>query len=145
MMRRVYRLLLHCYPASFQHEYGAEMEAIFARRLRAAPGFAGRTALLIATVGEVAVNAAIVHADILRQDLRYIARTLRRTPAFALTAVVVVALGIGATTAAFSVTDFVLLRPLPFAEPDRLVKIWQKPTGYTRMELSPANLPAWSG
>jgi putative ABC transport system permease protein len=142
-MIAAYRLLLHLYPASFRHEYGEEMRAIFARRLRDAPGLVARAALLIATIGDVGVNAAIVHADILRQDLRYVTRTLRRAPAFALTAVVIVALGIGATTAAFSVTDFVLLRPLPFAEPDRLVKIWEKPTGYSRMELSPANWRDW--
>ena len=50
----------------------------------------------------------------------------RRSPGFALTAVLIVALGIGATTAAFSVTDFVLLRPLPFPEPDRLVTVVER-------------------
>ena len=64
-----------------------------------------------------------MHWDLLRQDLSYTARMLRRSPGFALTALLIVALGIGATTAAFSVTDFVLVRPLPFSEPDRLVKL----------------------
>ena len=66
-----------------------------------------------------------------------------RAPGFAITAVLIVALGIGATTAAFSVTDFVLLRPLPFPEPDRLVKVWETTPGYGRMELSPANYRDW--
>src|SRR6185295_1223736 len=140
---RLYRLLLHLYPASFRHEYGEEMRAIFARRLRDASGPLARLALVLAVIGEVIANAAHVHLDILVQDLRYVVRTLRRTPGFAITAVVIVALGIGATTAAFSVTDFVLLRPLPFAEPDRLVKVWEKPSGYSRMEFSPANLRDW--
>jgi predicted permease len=64
-----------------------------------------------------------VHLDILRQDLRYTRRTLLRAPGFAVTAIVVTALGVGATTAAFTLADHVLLRPLPFPEPDRLVKI----------------------
>ena len=68
---------------------------------------------------------------------------LHRSPGFAITAVLVVALGIGATTAAFSVTDFVLFRPLPFPEPDRLVKIWETTPGDRRMELSAPNYRDW--
>jgi len=49
----------------------------------------------------------------------------------------------GANTAAFSVADFVLIRPLPFADPDRLVKLWEHPPGYSRMELSPADYRDW--
>ena len=96
-----------------------------------------------ATFFDVLGNAAAVHWDILRQDLRYTARTLARTPGFALTAVLVMALGVGANTAAFSVTDYVLIRPLPFPEPDRLVKLWEQLPGYSRMELSPANYRDW--
>jgi hypothetical protein len=54
-----------------------------------------------------------------------------------------VALGIGATTAAFSVTDFVLIRPLPFPEPSRLVKIWERDPGYHGMEMSAPNYRDW--
>jgi predicted permease len=61
--------------------------------------------------------------DILRQDLRYSIRTLLHAPAFTLTAILVTALGVGATTAAFTLADHVLLRPLPFPDPDRLVKM----------------------
>lgn len=58
------------------------------------------------------------------QDLRYAARQLRRNPGFATTAIVTLALGIGATTSIFSVFYATLLRPLPFTAPDRLVVLW---------------------
>src|ERR1700692_4325444 len=54
------------------------------------------------------------------RDFTYAARTLRKSPVFAATAIVTIALGIGASTAIFSVTNAVLLRPLPYRNPDRL-------------------------
>jgi len=81
--------------------------------------------------------------DVLTQDLRYTARTLSRGRGFALTAIAVIALGVGATTAAFSVADFVLFRPLPFPDADRLVRLCEGPrtgAGWGCMnQLSPAN------
>jgi putative ABC transport system permease protein len=138
-----YRLLLRLYPTSFRHEYGADMCAIFARRRRDAAGVVAIAALWGRAIVDVLWNAAAVHLDIFRQDLRYALRTLRRAPGFAITALLVVALGIGATTAVFSVTDFVLIRPLPFPAADRLVKLWERTPGYSRMELSPANYRDW--
>jgi putative ABC transport system permease protein len=135
---RLYNLLLHLYPASFRHEYAGEMRAVFRDQRRHATGIRV-PALWLGTIGEIAGNAARVHLGILRQDLGYTARVLRRSPSFALTSILIVALGIGATTAAFSVTDFVLFRPLPFPEPERLVTVWSKTPGYERMELSPPN------
>src|SRR4029078_3948858 len=57
------------------------------------------------------------------QDVRYGIRTLIRQPGFAVTAILTLALGIGATTAIFSVVNAVVLRPMPFAQPDRIVVI----------------------
>lgn len=64
--------------------------------------------------------------DALRQDLRQAARGLARRPGLTLVAVLTLGLGIGGATAIFSVADAVILRPLPFASPDRLVMLWQQ-------------------
>src|SRR5690349_4764469 len=58
------------------------------------------------------------------RDLAFAIRTLRKNAAFSLTAIVTLALGIGATTAIFSVVNAVLLRPLPYDHPERLTIIW---------------------
>jgi predicted permease len=63
--------------------------------------------------------------EALWHDLRYALRTLRKSPGFTLVAVLVMALGIGATTALFTVVRSVLLKPLPFKEPDRLIRLYE--------------------
>jgi putative ABC transport system permease protein len=70
------------------------------------------------------------------QDLRYAVRVLRKSPGFSLVAILTLALGIGATTAIFSVVDAVMLRPLPFPNSDRLVRIYESDLKHGRPEFS---------
>jgi predicted permease len=138
----LYRALLRLYPASFRLEYEEEMLAVFIRAYADA-GTLGRVRLFVTAVLDDLLNAFAVHGAMLGQDLRYTARTMNRSRAFALTAVLVTALGVGANTAAFSVADFVLLRPLPFPDPEALVRLCEGPRtggGWGCMnQMSPAN------
>jgi putative ABC transport system permease protein len=91
---------------------------------------------------------SIPAVETLIRDVRYAVRMVRRTPGFALAATVVLALGIGANTAIFSVVQAVLLRPLPFPEPERLVDVWHVPPpasfpGMSTFAVSPANYFDW--
>src|SRR5688572_20424649 len=78
------------------------------------------------------------------RDLRHGARVLRRAPGFTAAALATLALGIGATSAIYSVVRTVMLEPLPYHEPDRLVAIWETNRGGTvRNVIAPANFVEW--
>ncbi|HYI85858.1 MAG TPA: ABC transporter permease, partial [Burkholderiales bacterium] len=103
----------------------------------------------------VAAFGALVHACWLRKqdwsptlvlnELKMAARALARRPGFTVAAVLTLALGIGANTAIFSVVYGVLLRPLSFRDPDRLVQLWETNPlrGWTEANVAPANLIDW--
>ena len=93
----------------------------------------------------------------LLSDLNFALRTFRKKPAFAVTAITTLGLGIGAAIAIFSVVNAVLLRPLPWSEPDRTVMIWSRWTAfdktwvsdgevndYRRQSRTLADVAAWS-
>ena len=94
---------------------------------------------------EVRGARGVLWLDHLRQDLSFALRTLRRSPGFAAGALLVLGLGIGATTTAFGVVDAVLLRPLPYPEPDQLVRVWPAApeTGQDRRTFSVPDFRDW--
>ena len=80
----------------------------------------------------------------LLSNLRFAVRSLRQAPAFSTLAILVLAVGIGATSAIFNLIDGTLIRALPFADEDRLVMLWEHPPGYARNRVSPLNFLDWS-
>src|SRR5712675_2014309 len=78
------------------------------------------------------------------RDVRHGVRLLRRSPGFTAAALLTLALGIGATSAVFSVVRTVMLEPLPYRDPDRIVAVWETNRGGTsRNVIAPANFVAW--
>jgi predicted permease len=127
---RLLRWLLALYPPEHRARYGPEIEACLLRELEQRGG-GGR--FWAGTVADHLIAAAAVrrrgrrHASAALttnlDDLRHAARSLRRAPVFTAFAALTLALGIGATTAAFSVLDRVVLRPLPYPGAERIVVV----------------------
>ena len=146
-MERLYRLLLRCYPGEFRDEYEREMLQAFRDRLREDRRHgAGAVLRLLWQVGIDAVfRAPAEHLDVLRQDVRYAMRSLRRAPVFFVTAVGTLALGAGANTAIFSVIHAVALRPLPYDTEGRLIRVWEDNAGLAieGFAVSYPNFQSW--
>ena len=140
---RVYRALLHAYPRDFRDEFGDAMvefhrDRLAHARLESVPFGAARVWLHVAA--DLLRNALPARIDALRrraptysredfmlpsvtQDIRFALRGIRRAPGFSLTVLATLALGIGASVATFSAVNGVLLKPLPFRDPARLVRL----------------------
>ena len=89
------------------------------------------------------MSAAAARERLVR-DFRFALRTLTRDASFSLIAIVTLALGIGATVAVFAIVNSILLRPLPFSDPDSLVMVWEKaPQGSPRNLVNAPNYLAW--
>ncbi len=99
---RFYAILLRLYPSAFREEYEREMRAAFRRRRRDESGVARRALLWLSVVGDTLATAPGEHFNMLLSEIRYTLRGLRKTPAFAAAVITTMALGIGATTAIYS-------------------------------------------
>ena len=135
---KLFRALLYCYPAEFRHEYGIEMEHVFASRLAHEPHWR----LWLETCADLAVSALHEHFSILASDLKHELRALRAIPGFTLIVLLVTGVGIGAAVSVFSVVNAVLLRSLPYAHPENLVYLYTPNSHYTGLPSEmPPNVP----
>ena len=123
----VYRLLLFCYPSGFRDEFGDQLTLVFRdqhRTARHTHGWRGVLTLWVGVLADLLLVAHMEHISLLMQDIRVAVRTFRKSPGFAAIAIGTMALGIGAATAIFSVVNGVLIKPVPFRDPDRLALVY---------------------
>jgi len=126
-MRRLYRMLLRLYPARFREEYAAPMESQFRDEYRDAESWAARARFSLRALADLALTLPAEAARELRQDLHYALRAYRQRSLAAVLALAALALAFGATTGIFSVLNAVLIRSLPFRDPERLAELWLSP------------------
>jgi putative ABC transport system permease protein len=123
---RLFRALLGAFPFDFRMDYGREMEQTFRAQLREAHHEGTRAALLrlwFETIRDAFATAPREHVAILRQDVGYALRALRRTPVFASAAILTLVIGVSAVVAVFAIINAFMFRPLPVERPDELMSI----------------------
>ncbi len=150
----VYRALLLLYPPRFRREFGDEAVGLYLERYRA--DYERRGALGILLLWSRTLRNVLVHGPLERLaagrdaagrfDARQAIRSLGRDPALMVVGTLSLAIGIGATTALFSLLKGVLLEPLPFPEPHELVQLWEVNAQLDRMKEgpSPLNVADWT-
>ena len=129
---RFFRRLLRLFPAEFRNDFGDDMTRTFEEQrddVSARGGTMAHLRLWKDTVLGILTTAPREHWDLLRQDVLYGLRNLARSPGFAAVAIAALAAGIGANTAIFSIVNGVLLEPLPYRQPDRLVTLYERIAG----------------
>jgi putative ABC transport system permease protein len=153
---RFYSILLLLYPRSFRERFGAEMRESF-RAERARSGGAGFWLGILADVAASAPRSrarafrnrrrakrgARVKATSWDRDLRCALRSIASSPGVSLAIVATLALGLGAVTSVASIVDAVLLRPLPYPDSDRLVRIWDSHETTPYFSVTAGNFLAW--
>ncbi len=143
MVRAASRLV----PREERSQWIQEWEAEITHRYQGNPDTRGALRLLLRSGG--AIPHALWHLrqawrwDAFSQDFRQALRGLAKRPGFVLTASITLAAGIGSATALFSVIEAVLLRPLPYQEPERLVYLFEVQEGGERHGPAPANVLDW--
>lgn len=134
--RRLFRALLRVLPFDFRADYGRDMEQAFELERREARGIAARARVWAANVAALLAVGPREHVHQVWQDVRYALRGMARTPGFVAVAMITLALGTGANTAIFSIVHAVMLEPLPYADPGRLVLVMNAYDQSTRLGLS---------
>lgn len=132
-------MLLRLLPFDFRSDFGPEMEQIFAEQRAEAERGVGKIGvwrLWWETVKGIFTTAPREHLSMLRQDSTFALRMMRKNLGFTVAAIIVLALGIGANTAIFSVVNAVLLKPLPYEHGDRLLMLRQTSQGSDLMGSS---------
>ena len=156
-MTRLYRYLLVLLPRSLRVEFGDDMTALFEKQRREVQTYGQRWAFYFLAVKDVITQSLVARLerrgvspppipnrkarpmDSLGHDVRYALRSLGASPGFVLVTVVTLGLGIGATSVVYSVVEAVLLQPLPYPDPERVVRVFDTSPTFPEFALTPAN------